>query len=201
MRELNLLECLETSPNISQSTMAKQVGLTPAMVNTYIRRFQSEGLLSTEELSRGMAYHLTAKGRDRLQYHRVTFRAELVRMIQAARKLFQGYFRDLARDGICSVVLYGAGETAEVALDALDGTNIVQVLAVIDDDPTKQGSPLRGVPVVSAGAIAQLNPQAVVITSVVFASQIRDRIGEEFQPAIRVVSLTELDIRSPEGGA
>jgi FlaA1/EpsC-like NDP-sugar epimerase len=191
LRELNLLECLEASPQTSQSALAKRVGLTPAMVNAYIRRFQSEGLVSTAEVSRGFSYHLTSKGLHRLNYHRVTYRAELVRTVREARLLFQRYFAELANAGIATVVLYGAGETAEVALDALEGQTIVSVLAVVDDDPGKVGSRIRGIPVCGPDAISGLYPDGIVITSVSFAAQIRKRVEELFDSRIQIFSLTD----------
>lgn len=177
MRELQIMELLADQPESSQSLLAERVGLTAARVNAYIRAFSERGYLVTEQKARGMAYRLTPEGRRCMAFHQVSYRAELVRLTRAARERFREFFRELSDRGVGRVVLYGAGETGEVMLDALAGFDLVKVAAVVDDDPAKQGTRLHGVCVASPRALCEVDADAVVVTSITAAEEIRDRLA------------------------
>ena len=177
MRELQLMELLADRPESSQSLLAERVGLTPARVNAYIRAFSERGYLVTEQKSRGMAYHLTPEGRRCMAFHQVSYRAELVRLTRAARVRFREFFRELRDQGVGRVVLYGAGETGEVVLDALAGCDWVSVAAVVDDDPARQGGKLHGVCIQSPAVVLDgVEADAVVVTAITALESIRDRL-------------------------
>ncbi len=177
MRELQLMELLADRPESSQSLLAERVGLTPARVNAYIRAFAERGYLVTEQKTRGMAYRLTPEGRRCMAFHQVSYRAELVRLTRSARVRFREFFSGLRDQGVGRVVLYGAGETGEVVLDALAGCDWVQVAAVVDDDPAKQGSKLHGVCVASPAVLPGMEADAVVVTGITAAEEIRARLA------------------------
>lgn len=177
MRELQLMELLADRPESSQSLLGERVGLTPARVNAYIRAFAERGYLVTEQRARGMAYRLTAEGRRCMAFHQVSYRAELVRLTRSARVRFREFFRELRDQGVARVVLYGAGETGEVVLDALAGCEWVSVAAVVDDDPARQGGELHGVRISSPGLLNQVEADAVVVTAITALEQIRGRLA------------------------
>jgi len=190
MREMLLMEALGESAELSQSELARRVGLTPARVNSYIHDFIGKRYITTSHRSRGLAYHLTPEGRHCLAYHRVSYRAELVRLSSDARARFQQFFRDLRALGIGAVACYGAGETGEVVLDALAGTGLMDIRCVLDDDPAKHGTSFHGFTVQSPDRIADLDIQAVVITSVVCGAALHARLlARDDLGAVRVYSL------------
>lgn len=178
MRELQLLELLADRPNTSQSALAALVGLTPARVNAYIRAFVEQGYVAVLPGARAQIYNLTHDGKVRLAFHQVSYRAELVRLSALARMRFRAFFDGLQRAGHRKLALYGAGETGEVVLDALSGYDGVEAICVIDDDAMKQGARCHGIPVVSLTALTNLEPDAVVITSIAFDEAIRARLAE-----------------------
>ncbi len=191
MRELQLMELLEGQPQTSQSSLASLVGLTPARVNAYIRMLKEREYITTEQLSQGMAYRLTPQGRRCLAYHQVSYRAELVRLTQATRSRFRQFFGELRKQGVFRVALYGAGETGEVVMDALTGTEVVTVVCVIDDDPVKRGRLCRGAPIRHRSELRGLAPDAVVITSITQDEAIRARLAKLAEPSLRIVSILE----------
>ncbi|MBD0320652.1 MAG: winged helix-turn-helix transcriptional regulator [Gemmatimonadetes bacterium] len=189
MRELQLMELLADQPESSQSLLAERVGLTPARVNAYIRAFSERGHLVAEQRARGMAYRLTSEGRRCLAFHQVSYRAELVRLTRSARDRFRAFFRELGDRGVRRVVLYGAGETGEVVLDALAGCDWIEVVAVLDDDPARQMARLHGVPVMAPSVLSRLAADAVVVTAVTASEGVRARIralGDERLPVYSI---------------
>jgi FlaA1/EpsC-like NDP-sugar epimerase len=183
------MELLAEQPETSQSVLAAKVGLTPARVNAYIRIFADRGHLSVEHRPRGMVYRLTAGGRHCLAFHQVSYRAELVRLARSARERFRAFFQELRDQGVARVVLYGAGETGEVVLDALSGWDGVTVAAVVDDDPARQGGLVHGVTVSSPGVLESVDADAVVVASVTRAAEIRARLGAAEARGLRIVSV------------
>lgn len=189
LRELQLMELLAEQPETSQSVLAARVGLTPARVNAYIRIFAERGHLVAEHRSRGMVYRLTPEGRHCLTYHQVSYRAELVRLARSARERFREFFRELGDQGVRRIVLYGAGETGEVVLDALAGWDGVRVVALVDDDEALHGRLVHGVPVSAPALLEGVEADAVVVASVTRADEIRARLGAAEARGLRIASI------------
>ncbi len=68
------------------------------------------------------------------------------------------------------VALYGAGYHTECLLDATD-LRKARIVALADGNPAKQGSRVLGLPVVAPEALAALRPDAIVVSSYDFQTE------------------------------
>ncbi|HEY80230.1 MAG TPA: winged helix-turn-helix domain-containing protein, partial [Caldilineae bacterium] len=67
LRQLLILNALASNGRLSQRRLAELVGLSPSVVNEYLTRFLTQGLIEKEPLNaRDFQYHLTAKGESHL---------------------------------------------------------------------------------------------------------------------------------------
>lgn len=71
------------------------------------------------------------------------------------------------------ILIYGAGELAE---NLLRCTRIPGLIGLIDSDPVKEGSTVRGYPVFAPSRLVDLQPDLILIASVFFADEIKEQL-------------------------
>lgn len=192
LRRLSVLLALQDSPKLSQHKIARMTRLSSSMVNNYIKKLQQEGFIQiTGNTNRTQGYHLTPAGHDQLMLMILEYSTEIIQLYSAAKRRVAQRLHHMHSEGIRSIALFGAAETAEVVYAALKDTPL-DVLGVVDNDPFKQGSRFNGFTVKSPAHLKEMAADAVLITS--FAKQeeiyrcIRQILGEE----IKVKRLSDL---------
>ncbi|WP_028586787.1 winged helix-turn-helix domain-containing protein [Desulfocurvus vexinensis] len=164
-RTLTLLEALAEAPDLSQSVLGERAGLSPAMVNTYLRDFQTQGLVEARPVNgKSFRYELTPRGEGERRALLGDYCAEIVRSYTAIKALVRAKLARLETAGHTRLALWGASETCEVVLAALGATGLT-VLALLDSDPAKHGTVLGGHPILPPEVLPGLRCDAVVITS------------------------------------
>ena len=86
------------------------------------------------------------------------------------------------------MVLYGAGDVME-ATCRVAGAVGLQVVGVVDDDPTKQGARKAGWIVEPPSAINELEPDAVLITTLRYAEEIQLKMEASLRSSVEVWEL------------
>jgi len=192
LRRLSVLLAVQDSPILSQHKIARMTRLSSSMVNNYIKRLQHEGLIRiTGNTNRTQCYHLTPAGRDELMVMILEYSSEIIQLYSATKREVAERLHHLHSEGIRSIALFGAAETAEVVYAALKDTSL-DVLGIVDNDPSKQGKRFNGFTVQSPVQLKEMAADAVLITS--FAKQeeiymcIRQVLGDE----IKVKRLSDL---------
>ncbi|MCK9223733.1 MAG: winged helix-turn-helix domain-containing protein [Candidatus Muirbacterium halophilum] len=176
MRELMILSQFEKKTSISQSTIAKYLGISVAMINKYISRFADEEIILIEgDTNRNTEYLLTVKGYERLRFLLNSYMIETVRLYKDAKKEFVHKFESLIKRNISKVIFYGAGETAEIAMTVALEIGL-RVVAVIDQEKNKQGKTVNGVLVVSPAMLNSIDFEAIIISSYGFVDEIYEKV-------------------------
>jgi DNA-binding MarR family transcriptional regulator len=186
---LRVLKAMDGAGNVSQRLLAARVGLGLSQVNRIIRALLTEGHVRVVDPSvRPYAYRLTPEGRA---YLRLLLHEEEVSVVrrfrEVQRRLHERLLRIHAR-GVESVVFYGAGEVMEVARPLAEALGL-RVIAVVDDDPAKQGRSLGFLVVQAPASISETGADGVVITALRHAAEIRSRLSREVPAGIEVVDL------------
>ncbi len=114
-RELTLLEQIEQDPDITQASLATQLGVAVGTVNWHLKRFVEKGLVKVERAQRRkLRYIITPKGialRARLT---VDFIEQSFNLYRRVRERAQGNIQKLQDAGYTSVRINGNGEVAEI---------------------------------------------------------------------------------------
>jgi DNA-binding MarR family transcriptional regulator len=114
-RELILLEEIEHDPDVSQATLASQLGVAVGTVNWHIKRFISKGYIKVKRAQRRkLRYIITPEG--------IAFRARLtINYIEQSMRLYRRIrlkVRDLLDEvqhsGFNEVRIQGEGEIADI---------------------------------------------------------------------------------------
>ncbi len=168
-RCLSVLFAVNESPDNSQSDIGEQTKLSSSMVNNYIKFFKGQKLITvTGNTNRTQNYFLTEKGRGLLTRSLLEYSAEIVQLYSAVKKEIRNILNCIYEEGIRTVVLFGAAETAEIVHAAIKDTDLV-VIGVVDNAEEKQGTFFNGLKVRKPEDVVKIKPDGVIITS--FARQ------------------------------
>lgn len=188
LRHYLILEALAENAQITQRGISKIAGISPAVVNQYLAKFEEEGLIRKKRRSqRDYIYLLTEEGRRQRRELMVEYTRETFRLFSAGKdrlaEILQGYAKEY---GLRRVIFYTAGEVTELLLHSLGMTDM-ELLAIVDDDPAKQGKKLLGYPIISREEIEHYSPDAVIITTFRYREGIYEKIKQLEQEGIRII--------------
>ena len=177
LKRLLILTAIEENPHISQNNLAEKVGLTSSMVNNYIRELSKKGMISIKgKTNRTMSYNLTPKGLKEKMSLLIAYTIETTELYQDAKQEFAGKLQEVYDEGIHNVVLFGAGETAEILYNASKSLDL-EIIGIVDNDPEKQGKLFGNLVVQPPGFIERIKPDGVIITSIGRQDEIYEQIS------------------------
>ncbi len=192
LRRLSVMHAIHQAPESSQHAIARITHLSSSMVNNYIRQLKAEKLIySSGATSRTQSYHLTPAGAGALRSSLLAYSAEIVQMYGAVKHEIASILESFYTEGVRTVVLFGAAETAEVVHAALKETDLV-VIGVVDSDASKHHKPFNGLIIKPPEALTEMQPDAVVITSFAHQEEIHTYIEDVIGSDVNVKKLSDL---------
>lgn len=114
-RELILLEQIENDPDVTQATLASQLGVAVGTVNWHLKRLVAKGYVKVKRAQRRkLRYIITPEG--------IAFRARLtvkyvenqMRLYRNTRERVKQLLEEVRKSGYSSVRITGDGEIAEI---------------------------------------------------------------------------------------
>ncbi len=177
-RVLAILEALTRNSALSQFELGKQLNLSGAMVNQYLKQLQQSGLVEFVPVNgKSYEYSLTDEGQQSRRDMFSDYSSETVRLYTTIKDFVLEQLSQLEEEGKIKLALFGASETCEVVLSALRDTKF-QILTLLDNDKSKQGQVFNGHVISAPHVLDQVECDAVVITS--FGKQ--TEIYEQLKP-------------------
>jgi len=198
---LLILAAFEGNPRISQSSLAKEAGLTSSMVNNYIRELSHERLITIQgNTNRTITYNLTRKGLKEKMSLLIAYILETTGLYQNAKREFTQRLKKIYEEGIHSAVLFGAGETAELLFNACKSLEL-KIVGVVDNDPKKQGTLFGNLIIQGPECIERINPDGVIIASIGRQDEIYAQIHHLTRRgiSIRTISISNNDSDKNKG--
>ncbi len=129
IRELTLLEQVESDPDINQSTLANQLGVAVGTVNWHLKRLIAKGYVKVQRAERKkLRYIITPEGialRARLTVDYIERSLDLYRK---TRQRVKEHLNTIRAAGINRVRIVGGGDVADICrLSCLEqGFSVVQ---------------------------------------------------------------------------
>lgn len=178
IRELNLLQELERNPIISQRQLSHKFGIALGVTNACLKRMVRRGWIRMmNQDHRKIGYFLTPKGfaeKAKLTFHMISW---TVQHYSAIKDIIGERLLEMQRKGAERIVFYGVSDEMEIAYVTLQGLNLKLVGIVEDEDKIDKkesfGFELKGIK-----QIATLNPDAVLITSLIGQDGKREKLGK-----------------------
>ncbi len=127
-RELTLLEEIEHDPDVSQATLAAQLGVAVGTVNWHLKRLVSKGYIKVKRLQRRkLRYIITPEGLAFRALLTVNYIETSMRLYRKTRARVQELIEQVRQAGYTCVVVTGEGDIADICrLTCLeDGLQVV----------------------------------------------------------------------------
>ena len=155
-----------------------------ATSKVHINNLLEEGLIVSQEGS----IKLTHDGLSALNKHYIDYQISLMNLSNNLGEFYSNKINWLKREIIGSVALYGASDTSKSFFNFIKNAKI-KLECVIDDDPEKQNNKYLGLPVVSLNQIDQFSVQTIIISSVQFQKEIKEKAIDKFDGKYKIINL------------
>ena len=164
------------------------------MVNSYMKELTDDGLITiSNRNNRDCNYHLTGSGKETLNSLLMAYSSEIVQFYAQTKNEISKCIAALINGNQQpSFVLYGASETCELVLRALENFPQITVSAIVDSLPQKQNTLFNGFTIRNPEEIEALRPGCVLITSYAKQEEIFLSIQHLEASGIKIQRLTTI---------
>lgn len=167
-KEFMILDLIEKNSKITQREIAVAIGVAVSMVNSYLDEYESRGLINRKYRStKTVEYFVTSKGLERRKLLNIWYLQSAHSVYFSAKDNIIAFLNQIIDKGFKKILLYGAGEVAEIMLQVLHENKSVpiEVFAVIDDDERKQGKSIVNTPIIAINQIAEYQYDGIFLSS------------------------------------
>jgi DNA-binding MarR family transcriptional regulator len=178
-KEFMILDLIEKDANITQREISKTIGVAVSMVNQYIENFVEKGLIKKKKHStKTVEYFITKKGAKRKKVLNISYLNASLNIYKSAKENIVEFLTQIINKGYENILLYGAGEVAEILLQTIliDSQIPINVLAVIDDDESKLGKTLVSKKIISLDRVNEYQFDGILISSYTNQKLILDKL-------------------------
>ena len=176
LRNLQLLEEISRDSGASQRKLSERLGVALGVTNACLKKMANKGYIKIKGINhKRISYFLTPEGfseKTRLTYHFLEYTVHYY--IDLKRNLAEK-LDFISRQGVKRAVFYGAGDVMEVAF-VISHEADIELLGIIDDDKAKQGTKKFNFIIGGPEAIKDLNPDAIIVTSIRYRDRILEKI-------------------------
>jgi len=166
MRDLQFLEELEKTPNLSQRELSNKFGVALGVTNACIKRMVRRGWIKLGKIPpRRIGYYLTPKGFAEKAKLTMTFLSYNVHHYARLKAMIEERILEMASKGLKRVVFYGVSDEMEVAYVTLQGTDM-ELVGIVDDADGGKGKEIFGTEIKASSEINRLKADAVLVTSI-----------------------------------
>ena len=129
-RDLSLLETIQRDPDVTQATLATQLGVAVGTVNWHLKRLIAKGYVKvTQAERRKLRYIITPEGLALSARLTVDYVEQQFNLYRRVRQKVKEYIEKLKKDGFDRVRLVGDGDVADICrLTCLE-----QGIVIVDD--------------------------------------------------------------------
>ena len=162
LNELRLMGEIGRDGETSQRELARRLNLSLGLINTFLKRLVSKGYFKVTTMPRNrVKYLLTPSGIARKTKLTMEYLKYSMHFYRDVKNLLIDTYARLQKNGVKSVVFFGAGEVAELAYLYLKMTELV-LMGIVDD--TYKGRSFFELDVKGTEALSDLTWDAVIVT-------------------------------------
>jgi len=142
-RKFMILDCISKNSKISQSQLAKQAKIVPAMINKYIVEFRKKQIIMVAgKNNKNIRYYLTQAGEELRKKYLAEFINEVLIIYKIIKEEIKKKMLTIHR--YCEnqkILLYGANEISELIMQCLDELRL-NIIGIMDADVSKKSRAL-----------------------------------------------------------
>jgi len=193
-KEFLILDLIEKDANITQREISKTIGVAVSMVNQYLDNYEKNGLIKRRKHStKTVEYFVTKKGSERRKLLNIWYLKSSHEVYLSAKDNIIKFLNQIINKGFKKILLYGAGEVAEIMLKVMNDDNNIplEVLAVVDDDMNRQNEIIVNLPIISKENINQYDHDGILVSSYKHHEVIRKNLVEINYPLDQIIEFFE----------
>ena len=186
-----ILDMIEKNPNITQREISKAIGTAVSMVNDYINQFEKAKLIIRKKHStKTVDYFVTKKGSERRKLLNIWYLKSSHDIYLSARDNISNFLNQIIDKGFKRILLYGAGEVAEIMLQVMNDDNNLplEVLAVIDDNFSKKGELIVNLPIIQKEDIKKYEHDGILVSSYKHNDVINTNLNQIKYPSEKIIN-------------
>ena len=194
-KEYMILDMIEKNSNITQREMSNAIGMAVSMVNDYLDEYEKKGLINRiKHSTRNVEYFITKKGTERRKVLNIWYLKSSHNIYLQAKDNITNFLNQIINKGFKKILLYGAGEVAEIMLRVLNDDNQIpiEVLAVIDDDPAKENKIVVNLPIISLNSINNYKHDGILVSSYKHHDVINNNLNKIKYPFNKVINFFDI---------
>jgi len=189
MRDLQFLEELEKTPNLSQRELSNKFGIALGVTNACLKRMARRGWIRLRKVPpRRIGYYLTPKGFAEKAKLTMTFLSYNIHHYSRLKAMVGEKFLEMASQGVKRVVFYGVSDEMEVAYVTLQGTNM-ELIAIVDDNDGVKGKDILGRKTEDPDEIESMGADAILITSILEKEKIVKNLKKR-KPKVKLFTIS-----------
>jgi DNA-binding MarR family transcriptional regulator len=144
---LGLLNAVQDDSNITQRSMAGELGIALGLTNAYLKRCIKKGLIKVKQApANRYAYYLTSQGFSEKTRLAGEYLTQGFQFFRIAREQCSVIFKECSERGQQRIVLHGLTDLAEIAVLCANNHN-VELVSIIDS--SSKLDEYSGIPVYS----------------------------------------------------
>ena len=181
-KEFMILDLIEKNKDITQRVIADQIGVAVSMVNAYVDEYEQKGFVKRKYLStKTVEYFVTKKGTERRKVLNIGYLNASQHLYDSAKENIESFLVQIENKKFQNILLYGAGEVAQILLHSIEtrDNSKINVLAIIDDDPNKQGNALNNKMIINRNQIADYVHDGILISSYINNDKMLKNLQEQ----------------------
>lgn len=178
-KEFMILDLIAKNSQITQREMANSLDIAVSMVNNHLDDYETKGLIKRKKIStKNVSYFITKKGIERKKVLNISYLNSSLVIYKSAKENIIDFLNQIIEKGFKNILLYGAGEVAEILLQTIliDSRIPIRVLAVIDDNVSKQGKRLVNSIIIDLNNIDEFDFDGILISSYTNQKKIFDKL-------------------------
>jgi DNA-binding MarR family transcriptional regulator len=189
-KEFMILDLIEKDAKITQREISKTIGVAVSMVNSYLDDYEKKGLIKRKRHSiKNLEYFITKKGLERRKLLNIWYLKSSHEVYLSAKDNIIKFLNHIIDKGFKKILLYGAGEVAEIMLQVMNDDNNIplKVLAVVDDDINRQVEVIVNLPIISKENINKFEHDGILISSYKHHETIRKNLVKVDYPLEQIL--------------
>ena len=190
-KEYMILDLISKNKNITQRELSLHLNVAVSMINSYLDEYEEKGFMKRNKISpKNIDYVITKLGIERKKILNIGYLNNSLKIFDSARGNVVEFLLNVQKKGLNKIILYGAGEVAEILLQAIliDKNIMIDVVAVIDDNLNKQRKKLLNTPIISLGEHVRYEHDGILISSYTNSKIINKKLENIKYPKKRIIN-------------
>ncbi len=189
-KEFMILDLIEKDAHITQREIAQSIGIAVSLVNNYLDVYEKKGFIKRKYKStKSVEYFMTKSGLERRKLLNIWYLNASYNVYLSAKDNIIMFLDQIIEKGFKRILLYGAGEVAEILLQVLNDYDKLplKILAVIDDDTSKQDKKIVSKLIINLNQISDYNHDGILIASYKHHISIRNHLESIKYPKDKII--------------